>query len=266
MADEKKLTILCVDDEKDIVDSLYDIFMNEYNVKTALNGKDALRIFEKEDIFLVISDQRMPDMTGSEFLAEINKKSTICKKILLTGYADINAAIDAINKGGVDNYFSKPWDDDELLSTAKKLQSLYKMDSFFERILADGKELKEQANESYLAMQNIEVFFDNYPVGLCIVDDKSQIVHFNKKAQEVILCTDQQKYIGSNYKEIFLLNDEDIEMFEKDFSKEKLSFKTIQAKIGDGSHIKLDLGLVFNQKSNWLQLNGIVFNHPKKKN
>ena len=114
MAGDKKLSILCVDDEKDIVDSLFDTFMDDYDVKTALSGEEALKIFDEEDIAVIITDQRMPEMEGTELLALINEKKPYCKKILLTGYADVNAAVDAINKGSVDKYFSKPWDDAEL--------------------------------------------------------------------------------------------------------------------------------------------------------
>ena len=125
MVEKKKSTLLAVDDEQHIVDSLYDTFMDKYNVLTALSGAEALDIFNKADIALVITDQRMPGMTGSELLARINKLKPVCQKILLTGYADINAAIDAINNGAVNKYIAKPWDDDELLQTVDHLITKY---------------------------------------------------------------------------------------------------------------------------------------------
>ncbi len=146
MSDNAKLTILCVDDEQDIVNSLYDTFMSKYNVLTALNGADALDIFDKENITLIITDQRMPGMTGSELLAKINESKPLCKKILLTGYSDINAAIDAINNGAVDKYFSKPWDEDELVRTVDTLIMKY-------NLLAN---LFEQNKEAYNSLLSLE--------------------------------------------------------------------------------------------------------------
>lgn len=96
--DLKRRTILCVDDEEDITSTLHDTFMDDYNVMTAKDGKEGLALFNQNSIDLVISDQRMPEMTGTELLEAVNKAKPICKKILLTGYADIDAAIDAINK------------------------------------------------------------------------------------------------------------------------------------------------------------------------
>lgn len=121
MTDDKKRTILCVDDEPDVAISLYDTFMDFYDVKTANSGKEALKIFNEEDISLIISDQRMPEMEGTELLAEIHKIKPTCKKILLTGYADVNAVIDADKLGTVDKCYNKPWDDEELIDAVKGL-------------------------------------------------------------------------------------------------------------------------------------------------
>ncbi len=137
MAEQKKRTILCVDDEPDIVSALQDTLMDVYNVKTATSGAEALKIFDEEDIGCVISDQRMPEMEGTELLAKINEIKPICKKILLTGYADINAAIDAINLGAVDKYFSKPWEDDELLKAIEDLLKELDLDEFFETTIEE---------------------------------------------------------------------------------------------------------------------------------
>ena len=139
MSQEK--TILCVDDEENIVECLYDTLAieNEYQVKTALGGKEALEIFDQEDVALAISDQRMPEMEGTELLAQINEKNPLCKKILLTGYADINAAVDAINKGCVDRYFNKPWDDGELVMAVNHLMKMYNFDCLMKKAVSGKK-------------------------------------------------------------------------------------------------------------------------------
>ncbi|MBF0320083.1 MAG: response regulator [Nitrospirae bacterium] len=125
-----KRTLLFVDDEEDILDAMYDTFKGLYNVRIAGSAEEALRIFNEEDIAVVISDQRMPHTKGSELLAEINRIKPHCKKILLTGYADISASIDAINKGSVNKYITKPCDKNEIIDAIEQLVELYNVDEF----------------------------------------------------------------------------------------------------------------------------------------
>jgi len=114
-ANEKHYSILLVDDEEDILDSLYDTFYENYNVFKANNAKDALNILSENQIDLIISDQRMPVTTGVEFFAQVNELYPHAGKVLLTGYADLSAIVDAINKGSVDKYITKPWSDDQIM-------------------------------------------------------------------------------------------------------------------------------------------------------
>jgi PAS domain S-box-containing protein len=103
-------TILVVDDEPDILIALEDLFENDYRVITASSPIQALDIIKREpDIAIIISDQRMPEMPGDEFLAEA-RHSTDAEAILLTGYADLKAVIGAVNKGRIMAYVPKPWD------------------------------------------------------------------------------------------------------------------------------------------------------------
>lgn len=113
--------ILFVDDEENILRALRRLFMDEdLEVFTASSGSDALKILgEQKEIGVIVSDQRMPEMTGVEFLEKSRKLSPMSIRILLTGYADHSAAVDAINKGGAFRYLNKPWNDDELLQTVK---------------------------------------------------------------------------------------------------------------------------------------------------
>lgn len=119
--------ILFVDDEENILRALKRLFMDEdCEVFTASSGADALKILEEsEEICVIVSDQRMPEMTGVDFLEKSRKISPQSIRILLTGYADINAAVDAINRGGTFRYITKPWKDDELLQVIKSAQQQY---------------------------------------------------------------------------------------------------------------------------------------------
>ena len=113
-----ELKILLVDDEVNITKSLRRLLMDvdRYDVYIANSGREALELLSDEpDIGIIISDQRMPEMTGVEFLQQARQVVPDAVRILLTGYADIEASIAAINEGAVFRYLTKPWDDDKLL-------------------------------------------------------------------------------------------------------------------------------------------------------
>lgn len=119
--------ILFVDDEENILRSLKRLFMDEnYEVFTAPSGAGGLNILENEkNIGLIVSDQRMPEMQGSEFLAKSRAIAPDAVRILLTGYSDITAAVDAINRGGAARYISKPWKDEELVQIVRECMQRY---------------------------------------------------------------------------------------------------------------------------------------------
>lgn len=138
--------ILFVDDEENILTALKRLFMDEgYEIFTAQGGLQALELLENESMDLIVSDQRMPVMTGVEFLKQSKMLARDSIRIVLTGYADTNAAIDSINKGEVYRYITKPWNDDEIKA-----------------IIRDGLELKRlrRENEELLELtqrQNLEL-------------------------------------------------------------------------------------------------------------
>lgn len=113
--------VLFVDDEKNILSSLRRVFRSEgYELLTAMSGNEALEILKEKPVDLVISDMRMPEMDGSEFLACVADKWPETVRMLLTGYADLTSTIDAINKGRIYGYFSKPWEDNEIRLSVKR--------------------------------------------------------------------------------------------------------------------------------------------------
>jgi signal transduction histidine kinase len=113
-------TLLIVDDEPGIIDSIVDQFRRRYQVITAHRGADALNKLSQHDVDVVISDQRMPNMTGAELLARIEKIDPDITRIMLTGYSDIDAVIQAINQGKIYAYLTKPWQDHELETVVDK--------------------------------------------------------------------------------------------------------------------------------------------------
>ncbi len=118
--DEPIFTLLFVDDEANILSSLQRLFQPfGYRIFTAESGAQGLEVLAQETIDLVVSDMRMPDMNGAQFLEKVQQKWPDTMRILLTGYAEIGATIAAINKGQVHRYVSKPWEDYDITLTIK---------------------------------------------------------------------------------------------------------------------------------------------------
>ena len=121
-----KINILYVDDELNNLNAFKAALRLKYNVLTAISGEEAINILRKNPVDIIITDQRMPKMTGVEFLESIISEFPDPIRILLTGYADMNAVINAINKGKVFHYLTKPWNETELELTINRGYELYK--------------------------------------------------------------------------------------------------------------------------------------------
>ncbi len=125
MNEEKKTsfgigTVLVVDDEPEVLATLRRQLRREFTVYTAENAQQALEILDTHPVQAIISDQRMPDMSGSEFLARAKEEHPDVLRILLTGYADLQAVIEAVNSGEIFRYVTKPWDPVEIRSLVRE--------------------------------------------------------------------------------------------------------------------------------------------------
>lgn len=109
-----RIRVLFVDDEEHNLKAFKASFRREMDVLLAGSGQDALEILEKQEVHVIVSDQRMPGMTGSEFLAIARDRHPRAMRMLLTGYADLEAVVEAVNKGGIYAYATKPWDENDL--------------------------------------------------------------------------------------------------------------------------------------------------------
>lgn len=116
----EKATILFVDDEERILRSLRMLFRDTYNVITTSEGQDALRIVTGQTVHVIISDQRMPIMSGVELLKKVKVASPKTMRVLLTGYSDKEAVIGSINDGEIFRYINKPWNINDIRMTIAK--------------------------------------------------------------------------------------------------------------------------------------------------
>ncbi|TGG93233.1 response regulator [Natronospirillum operosum] len=112
-----KAAVLLVDDEAAILSALQRVFRKSgYQIHTAESGEQALDVLTREAVDVVLTDMRMPGMDGSELLQRVRRNWPNVSRVLMTGHADLNQTIRAINEAGIHHYIGKPWDDDELLS------------------------------------------------------------------------------------------------------------------------------------------------------
>ena len=109
--------ILIVDDEPANLRLLERLFRRDYQIISAASGLEALELLKLHNIALIISDQRMPGMTGIEFLKQAAEMRPATVRIILTGYTDVNALVEAINSGVIYKYATKPWVNEDLKQT-----------------------------------------------------------------------------------------------------------------------------------------------------
>lgn len=114
---DSKIKILYVDDEVNNLTAFKATFRREFDISIAESAMEGLDFLGQNEVNIIITDQRMPNMTGIEFLEEVLRINPEPIRMLLTGYSDINAVIDAINKGQVYRYISKPWNEKEFRIT-----------------------------------------------------------------------------------------------------------------------------------------------------
>ncbi|NQD93021.1 response regulator [Pseudomonas sp. CrR25] len=114
------IRILFVDDEERILRSLAMQFRRQYQVLTESDPRRALQRLRQEPVQIIVSDQRMPQMSGAELLAEAREIAPETLRILLTGYSDLDAAVQALNSGGIFRYLTKPWDQQEMAFTLRQ--------------------------------------------------------------------------------------------------------------------------------------------------
>jgi|GEM_PF-1657483 len=198
---ERKGVLLIVDDEKEVIKSLRRIFRKKYEVKSASNAREALRIMKEVTVHVVISDQRMPEITGSEFLKEIGEIYPETVRIILTAYSDMEAVLEAINDGQVYRYMMKPWDVEQLDDIVRDSFDHYWLQAENERLTLELKRaneaLERRVIERTAALSNAReristsearyrLIFDHSPLGIMHFDENGSITACNDKMLEIL--------------------------------------------------------------------------------
>ena len=177
--------ILIVDDETEVLQSLADLLRKDFHVFATADVEEALSLLATDSSFsMVISDQRMPEMTGAELLARAAKTNPDTARILLTAYADISAVIEAVNNGQIVQYITKPWDTVKLLATLNSLQQLKRSQQENERHRLE--EIRLEA--ARLVAENERAKLDNIvsaiDADLLLLDRDLTVLWVNRRLKE----------------------------------------------------------------------------------
>ena len=153
----EKQTILYVDDDKENLRTFRRLFRKQYEVLLAESGEQGLQLLEAHTpIPVIITDQRMPEMTGIEFLEQSIRISPGSIRIIITGFTDVQALIDSINTGRVYRYITKPWDEQELYVTMKRAIESYELKEKNARLLVDLQRQNAELERSYQQLQETQ--------------------------------------------------------------------------------------------------------------
>lgn len=145
-ATDVRIRVLYIDDESNNLQAFHAGFRRKYEIYTTDNVTDGMNILNEKDIQVIIADQRMPKTTGVEFFNIIRKAHPDPVRILLTGYADLDVVIEAINKGEVFRYIKKPWDELELTTAIHNAFELYQTRSALRNKIAELEKTNDELN------------------------------------------------------------------------------------------------------------------------
>ncbi|MBL7669350.1 MAG: hybrid sensor histidine kinase/response regulator [Bdellovibrionaceae bacterium] len=187
-----KHRILCIDDEVDNVDALERLFRKKYTVIKATSGQEALKWLKtnQEPLALIITDQRMPEMTGVELLEQTLTSHPETVRILLTGYTDLESVIAAVNQGQIYRYLTKPWDPIDLGLTVDRAVERYVI----------SQELKQKNKELAKALEELQTLDQAKSHFMILINHElktplTSILNFGALLSETSLDTDQEKYL-----------------------------------------------------------------------
>lgn len=197
-------TLLLVDDENNIINALKRTLRRDgYTILTANSGEEGFALLAKHEVGVIISDQRMPHMTGVEFLRKVKTLYPKTLRIVLSGYTELESVTSAINEGAIYKFLTKPWDDDLLRDNIREAFQHYEMEQENLRLT---KELQSANEQLSLLNQNLEQkvvdktreivhsinllqisqeILEHLPIGIIGIDEQNMIVASNRCAEEI---------------------------------------------------------------------------------
>ena len=129
-----KHSLLIVDDEPNVCDSVHDLLRREFRVLKANSAQEGFRLLQEEEVHIIMSDQRMPQITGVELLSKVKSRYPQAVRMLFTGFADLDSVIAAINQGHIFGFLKKPWQPEELEAAVRQAAAEY------DRLTANAEE------------------------------------------------------------------------------------------------------------------------------
>ncbi len=193
-----KHRVLIVDDEASVLSALRRLLRREpYALITANSGEEALGILEEEPVRVVISDQRMPGMTGIELLGEIRHRWPDTMRVILSGYSAVQTIIEAINQGAVYKFLSKPWNDEELKGNIRHALTQYDLQTENRQLVLEVAEqnarlkelnavLDQRAADATAGLSSIQDLHDTIAVGVITFDESGLVVAANQLAGRML--------------------------------------------------------------------------------
>lgn len=195
----QKSRVLIVDDEENILSSLRRLLRREpYELLSASSGKEAVEVMESAPVHLVITDYRMPGMTGTELLREVQQRWPDTLRIVLSGYSEVKAIISAINDGAVYKFITKPWNDEEIKLNIRRALEQYMLEAENkrmaqeivqqnERLLELNKLLDQRATDASTGLTCAQELLETVDVGVLTIDGDGLIVGANLRVTELLL-------------------------------------------------------------------------------
>ncbi|MCF6339014.1 MAG: response regulator [Gammaproteobacteria bacterium] len=193
--------ILIVDDESRIIRTLGRLMRPHYQTFLANSGEEALDILRNNRIHVIISDQRMPEMTGVELLSKVKQLSPNTTRVLLTGYSDLSAVVNSVNEGEIFRYITKPWNNDELFSVVRQAADI-SLKLFDIKVVPENKPEISGDNETTSTILTLDSSTSLKPTLEGIIGRKAQIA-------SVTSPTDAMDYIATHDVNILITNSSD---------------------------------------------------------
>lgn len=216
--------LLLVDDEENIIRSLLRLLRRDgYNILTAKSGAEGLEILKQNEVNVILSDQRMPEMNGVEFLNEVKELYPDTVRMVLSGYTDLNSVTDAINRGAIYRFLTKPWEDELLRENIKQAFHQFGLVSENQRLTGELKKanellkgdkenleynIKEKSQTLKMNLAALEIFqqvLERLPVAVIGIDDNGMVIIANSTAHKV-LTKNERGLIGRTCTEVLSSN------------------------------------------------------------